>query len=178
MQGNNFAENLFKGIDKYLPLNFHIEGKVEAENETLTNDQVYSVIDIYGKANMRMYICKECKNFKVKYRIRKSWDEPEEKFEMLIPVLNSCSPIDYMECEYLANELVKYIKDEEVVKAVQEKLHEIKFRLMVSKGVAEKEETVLTIQKYRDLPFDDAIKLFVENKDEILKEIFKRIEVK
>ena len=173
-----FTENVFKRIDDYLPLNFRIESEVKVENETLTNDQVYSVIKLYGFSGMRIHIYKECKNFKIKYRMRKSWEEPDEKFEYLIPVLNSCNPIDYMECEYLANELGKYIKDEEVVKAVQEKLHEIKLRLMVSKGVAQKEETVLTIQKYRDLPFDEAIKLFVENKDEILKEIFKRIEAK
>lgn len=170
-----FVENVFKGIDKYLPLNFHIESNVKSENETLTNDQVYSVIDLYGLSHTRIHIYKECRNFKVKYRTRKSWDGPEEKFEYVIPVLNSCSPIDYIECEYLANELGKYIKNEEMVRLVQEKLHEIKFRLMISKGLANKEETVLTIQKYRDLPFDDAIKLFVENKDEILKEIFKRI---
>lgn len=173
-----FVENVFNGIDKYLPLNFHIESNVKSENETLTNDQVYSVIDLYGKSSTRIHIYKECQNFKVKYSTRKSWDYPEENFEYVIPVLNSCYPIDYMECEYLANEFGNYIKNEEIVRLVSEKLHEIKFRLMVSKGLAKKEETVLSIQKYRDLSFDDAIKLFVENKDEILKEIFKRIEEK
>jgi len=173
-----FAENVFKGIDKYLPLNFHIESNVKVENETLTNDQVYSVIDLYGLFHTRIHIYKECKNFKVKYRTRKSWDYPEEKFEYLIPVLISCYPIDYTECEYLANEIGKYIKNEEMARLVSKKLQEIKLRLMVSKGLLKKGETVLSIEKYRDLPFDNAIKLFVENKNEILKEIMKRLKEK
>lgn len=173
-----FAENVFKGIDDYLPLNYSIEGEVTAENETLTNDQVYSVINLYGLSHTRIHIYKECKNFKVKYSTRKSWDDPEEKYEYLIPVLNHCGPIDYMECEYLANELKKCLNNEEVANLVCEKLLEIKFRLMVSKGLAQKEETVLSIEKYMKLPFDDAIKLFVEKKDEIFKEILKRIEEK
>lgn len=173
-----FAESVFNRIDYYLPLNFDIESDVKAENETLTNDQVYSVIWLIGPCRTRIRIFKECQNFKIQYFIRKSWDEDGETFEYVIPVLNFCNPVDYMECEHLANELGNYIKDEETLKLVREKLHEIKFRLMVSKGLAKKEETVLSIEKYRDLPFDDAIKLFVENKDEILKEIFKRIEEK
>lgn len=173
-----FAENVFKGIDDYLPLNYSIEGEVTAENETLTNDQVYSVIDFYGLHHTRIHIYKECKNFKVKYSTRKSWDDPEEKYEYLIPVLNFCGPIDYMECEYLANELKKCFNNEEVANLVCEKLLEIKFRLMVSKGLAHKKDTVLSIEKYMKLPFDDAIKLFVEKKDEIFKEILKRMEGK
>ena len=76
----------------------------------------------------------------------------------------------------VANKLEKHINDEEVAKLVCEKLHEIKFRLMVSKGLAQKKETVLSIEKYVQLPFDDAIKLLIENKDEIFKEILKKIE--
>lgn len=170
-----FVENVFKGIDHYISLNYHIEGQVKAENESLTNDQVYSVINLYGPTCTRIHIFKECEFFKVKYSTRKSWDDPEENVEYLIPVLNSCDPIDYMECEYLANELKKYISNEELVKLVCEKLHEIKFRLMISKGLAKKEETVLSIEKYMKLPFDEAVKLFAENKDEIFGEIMKKL---
>lgn len=169
-----FAENVFKGLDDYLPLNYRFESQVKAENEILTNDQVYSVINLYGPTRTRIHIFKECKIFKVKYSARKSWDDPEENYEYLIPVLNSCNPIDYMECEYLANELKKYISNEEVAKLVCEKLHEIKVRLMISKGLAKKEETVLSIEKYMKLPFEEAIKLFVENKDKIFEEIMKK----
>ena len=168
------AENVFKGIDDYLPLNYRIESYVKAENEILTNDQVYSVINLYGPKYTRIHIFKECKNFKVKYSTRKSWDDPEEKFEYLIPVLNSCAPIDYMECEYLGNEIKKYISNEEVAKLVCEKLHGIKLRLMISKGLEKKEETVLSIEKYMKLPFEEAIKLFAENKDKIFEEIMKK----
>ena len=80
-----------------------------------------------------------------------------------------------MECEYLANELKKHISNEEIAKLVCEKLHDIKLRLMISKGMAKKEETVLSIEKYMKLPFDEAIKLFAENKDEIFCEIMKKI---
>lgn len=169
-----FAENVFKGIDKYFPISFQFESKINAENDVLTNDQVYSVINLYGPARTRIHIFKECKIFKIKYSTRKSWDDPEERFEYLIPVLNSCSPIDYMECEYLANELKKHISNEEIAKLVCEKLHDIKLRLMISKGMAKKEETVLSIEKYMKLPFDEAIKLFAENKDEIFCEIMKK----
>ena len=169
-----FAENVFKGLDDYLPLNYRFESQVKAENEILTNDQVYSVINLYGPTRTRIHIFKECKIFKVKYSTRKSWDDPEENYEYLIPVLNSCNPIDYMECEYLANELKKYISNEEVAKLVCERLHEIKIRLMISKGLAKKEETVLSIEKYMKLPFDEAIKLFAENKDKIFEEIMKK----
>lgn len=169
-----FAENVFKGMDDYLPLNYRIESDLNAENEILTDDQVYSVINLYGPTYTRIHIFKECKIFKVKYFTRKSWDDPEENFEYLIPVLNSCCPIDYKECEYLENELKKYISNEELVKLVCEKLHEIKFRLMISKGLEKKEETVLSIEKYMKLPFDEAIKLFAENKDKIFEEIMKK----
>ena len=170
-----FAENVFKGMDDYLPLNYRIESDLKAENEILTNDQVYSVINLYGPTYTRVHILKEGKIFKVKYSTRKSCDDlTEEKYEYLIPVLNFCNPIDYMECEYLANELKKYISNEEVAKLVCEKLHEIKVRLMISKGLEKKEETVLSIEKYMKLPFDEAIKLFTENKDKIFEEIMKK----
>ena len=67
----------------------------------------------------------------------------------------------------------KHINDEELMKAVCDKLADIKSRLMISKGISKKEETVLSIEKYVELAFDDAIKLFVENKDQIFKEILK-----
>ncbi len=170
-----FAENVFKGIDEYFSIYYDFKSSINVENAILTNDQVYSVINLYGPARTRIHIFKECKIFKIKYSTRKSWDDPEERFEYLIPVLNSCSPIDYMECEYLANELKKHISNEEIAKLVCEKLHDIKLRLMISKGMAKKEETVLSIEKYMKLPFDEAIKLFAENKDEIFCEIMKKI---
>ena len=37
-----------------------------------------------------------------------------------------------------------------------------------------KEETVLSIEKYMKQPFDEAIKLFAENKDKIFEEIMKK----
>ena len=171
-----FAENVFKGINQYLPSSYQIESHIKTENEILTDDQVYSVINLYGPAHTRIHIFKESKIFKVKYSTRKSWDDLEEKFEYLIPVLNSCCSIDHTECEHLANELKKYISNEEVVNLVCEKLDEIKSRLMISKGLAKKEETVLSIEKYTELSFDEAIKLFTENKDKIFEEIMKKFD--
>ena len=171
-----FAENVFEGIKDYFLPSYHFESVLNIENKTLNNDKVYSVITFYASNARYIHIFKENKNFKVKYSRIKSWDDiEEEKFEYLIPVLNESCNIDYTECDYLINELKKYINDEELMKAVCDKLAEIKFRLMVSKGITNKEETVLSIEKYVELSFDDAIKLFVENKDEIFKEILKRI---
>ena len=170
-----FAENVFKGIEEYFSIYYDFKSSINIENAILTNDQVYSVINLYGRPQTRIHIFKECKIFKIKYSTRKSWDAPKESFEYLIPVLNSCSPIDYMECEYLANEIKKHISNPEVATLVCEKLHEIKVRLMISKGLEKKEETVLSIEKYMKLSFEEAIKLFVENKDKIYEEIMKKL---
>ena len=170
-----FAEQVFEGLKNYISYNYDVvvEEEINSENETLTDDNVYSVINLYGPSRKRIFIFKERNNFKIKCYNKASLED-----EYLIPVLKPESVIDYTECEYLANELAKYVKDENEAKDIRERLDEIKFRLMVSKGLAKKEETALDIEKYRDLPFDDAIKLFVENKDEIFKEIMKRLETK
>jgi len=174
MHATLFCENVFKDVDEYMPYSMPFGSDIEAENNSLINDQVYSAIFFYG-LSAKLRIFKECTNFKVKYTVRNKKERTVKELEYLIPVLTSCAPIDYMECEYLESELAKIIEDKDLLENLQEKFREIKFRLMVSKGLAHKEETVLSIKKYLDLPFEEAMKLIVENKEEIFAEIMKKL---